>query len=183
MALRTPLTGCFWWVVGCRFISIDLLVYIYWNFGSNKNTVPEIYSVDILKDDISNSGILMNIWLKAIPGNIRLDQDVFKTSWSRPTYLPWPYVFNTSSRRFQDDLKTFCQDIFKMFSNRLQDVFQKRPQDVFKRSSKHLQDVLQRCLKTFSKCIIRLICLPGSHVWRMYGQCRKIASVIKISQV
>ena len=58
----------------------------------------------------------------------RLDQDeyvrlsltssenAFKTSWSRPIYLSWPYVFKVSSRRLQD---------------------------VFKTSSKHLQDVLK----------------------------------------
>ena len=40
--LRTPLTSGFWWVVGCRFICIDLLDSIYWNFRSNKNTALEI---------------------------------------------------------------------------------------------------------------------------------------------
>ena len=29
-------------------------------------------------------------------------EDVFKTSWSRPIYSSWPYVFKTSSRRLQD---------------------------------------------------------------------------------
>ena len=71
------------------------------------------------------------------PANIRLDEDVFKTSWSRPIYSSWPYVFKTSSRRFQDVFKTSSrrlQDVFKTFSRRLQDVF--------KTSSRRLQDVL-----------------------------------------
>ena len=88
-----------------------------------------------------------------IPANIRLDedvlktsfvfvfvsrrrlQDVFKTSWARPIYLSWPYVFKTSSRRFQD--------VFKTSSRRFEDVF--------KMSSRHLQDVLQRYLQDVSK--------------------------------
>ena len=65
---------------------------------------------------------------------IRL-QDVFKTSWSRPIYWSWLYVFKTSSRRLvktssrrlaktssihlQDVFKTSCKDIFKMFSRRI----------------------------------------------------------------
>ena len=45
-------------------------------------------------------------------------QDVFKTSWSRPIYSSWPYVFKTSLRCLQDIFKTSCKDIFKMFSRR-----------------------------------------------------------------
>ena len=37
-----------------------------------------------------------------------------KTSWSRPIYSSWPYVFKTSSRRFQN--------VFKTSSRRFQDV-------------------------------------------------------------
>ena len=54
-----------------------------------------------------------------------------KTSWSRPIYLSWPYVFKTSSRRFQDAFQTF-EDVFKMSSRPLQDVLQRYLQDVFK---------------------------------------------------
>ena len=63
-------------------------------------------------------------------------QDVFKTSWSRPIYLSWPYVFKTFSRRLQD--------IFKTSSRSLQGVFNtssRRFEDVFKMSSRHFQDV------------------------------------------
>ena len=72
-------------------------------------------------------------------------EDVFKTSWSRPIYSSWSYVFKTSSRRFQD--------VFKTPSRRFEDVF--------KMSSRHLQDVLQRCLqdafKTYNQFILFLL--------------------------
>ena len=49
-------------------------------------------------------------------------EDVFKTSWSRPIYSSWQYVFKASSRRFQDIFKTSSrcfQDLFKTSSKRL----------------------------------------------------------------
>ena len=49
-------------------------------------------------------------------------EDVFKTSWSRPISSFWPYVFKTSSRRFEDAFKTssrHLQDVFKTFWRRL----------------------------------------------------------------
>ena len=70
-------------------------------------------------------------------------QDVFKMSWSRPIYSSCPYVFKTSSRRFQDVFKTSCKNVFKTSSRRLQDVF--------KTSSRHLQDVLPRRLQNVFK--------------------------------
>ena len=54
-------------------------------------------------------------------------EDVFKMSSSRLTCSSWSYVFKTSSRRFQDVLKTFSR----------------RFQDVLKTSSRHLQDVFK----------------------------------------
>ena len=81
-----------------------------------------------------------------------------KTSWSRPIYSSWLYVFKTSSRRFQDVFKTSCKNVFKTSSRRLQDVLKtssKRLQDVlknvFKTSSRRLQDVLQRYLQDVFK--------------------------------
>ena len=100
----------------------------------------------------------------AFPANIRLDEDVLKTSfvfvfrrrlqdvliktnmfalalrlqktsWSRPIYSSWPYVFKTSSRRFQD--------VFKTSSRRFQDVFKTSCKNVFKTSSRRLQDVFK----------------------------------------
>ena len=91
-----------------------------------------------------------------------------KTSWSRPVYLPWPYVFKTSSRRFQDVLKTPWKKVFKTSSRYLQDVFNtssEHPQDVLLR---RLQDVFNMSckdvFKTFSRRTIRLNCLPRSRI-------------------
>ena len=95
---------------------------------------------------------------KTIPANIRLDEDLLKTSWrrlqdvliktniftllirlqktssrpwSRPIYSSWSYVFKTS-----------CQDVFKMSWRRLHYVFRKRLKHVFfKMSSRRLQDI------------------------------------------
>ena len=73
-------------------------------------------------------------------------EDVFrlrlqKTSWSRPIYSSWSYVFKTSSRRFQDVFKTPSRRLAKTSSRRLA-----------KTSSRHLQDVLLRHLfKTSSR--------------------------------
>ena len=79
------------------------------------------------------------------------------TSWSRPIYSSWSYVFETSSRSFQDFLK-------KTSSKHLQDV-SKMFQDVFKTSSWHLQDFFKtssrktsrksvfKTFKTFWRCL------------------------------
>ena len=85
-------------------------------------------------------------------------QDVFKTSWSRPIYLSWPYVFKMSSRHFQDIFKTSCKNVLKTSSIRLK----KRLQDIFKTSSRRFEDVFSTSckdiLKTFSRRIIKLNC-------------------------
>ena len=86
-------------------------------------------------------------------------EDVFKTSWSRPIYLSWPYVFKTSSRRLQD--------VFKTFSRRLQDLFKtfwRRLQDLFKASSRRLQDFL----KTFQDVFKTSSRLPAKISWRRF---------------
>ena len=115
--------------------------------------------------------------------------------WTNTSVL---FVFNVRlHRRLEDFLKTFfvfvfrrrlqdvliktsifilaisLQDVFKTFLKRLQDVLQKRLQDIFKTSCKDV-------FKMFSRRIIRLNCLPRSHFWEIYGQCKKFASVIKI---
>ena len=110
-------------------------------------------------------------------------EDVFKTFSSRSIYLPYSYVFR---RRLQDVLiKT---NIF-VLAIRLQDVFKTFSRRLAKTSSRHLQDILQRCLqdvfKTYHqvKLLIQVKDLPRSHIWEIYGQCRKFASAIKIFQV
>ena len=57
-------------------------------------------------------------------------EDVFKTSWSKPIYSSWPYVFKTSSRRFQHVFKTSCKSVFKTSSRRLPKMSSKRFWDV-----------------------------------------------------
>ena len=71
-------------------------------------------------------------------------------------YLPWLYVFETSSRRIQDIFKKTSRRPAKTCSRRLKDVLNqdqyirfgyassKRLQDVFKTSLRRLQDVLPR---------------------------------------
>ena len=122
-------------------------------------------------------------------------EDVFKTSWLRPIYSFGPYDFKRSSRRLAKTSSRHPQDVLKTSSRCLQDVLKTSCQDVFKTScknvfkasSKRVQDIFKTSckdvFKTFSRRIFRLNCLPRSHFWEIFGQCRKFASVMKISQV
>ena len=125
---------------------------------------------------------LVQKWQKTFhnnPANIRLDEDVFKTSWSRRIYsIYWCVfrrrlqdvmiktnifvlvirlqdVFKTSSRRLQDVLSRHLQNIFKTSSRRLAKTSSRHFQYVFKTFSRRLQDVFKtssrRLAKTFSK--------------------------------
>ena len=125
-----------------------------------------------------------------IPANIRLDEDVLKTSFVfvfRRRFDQGEYVRlsltssedvfkassrrlgqdqyipvgHTSSRRLQDIFKTSCQDVFKTFSRRLQDVLEKRLQDIFKTSCKDI-------FKTLSRHIIKLNC-SCQHVFEKHS--------------
>ena len=42
-------------------------------------------------------------------------EDVLKTSWSRPIYSSWLYIFKTSSRRLAKRSSRHLQDVFKTF--------------------------------------------------------------------
>ena len=66
-----------------------------------------------------------------------------KASWSRPIYSSWPYVFKTSSRRFQDVFKTYSRRLAITSSRHFEDVFKKSCKNVFKTSSRRLKDVLK----------------------------------------
>ena len=77
-------------------------------------------------------------------------EDVFKTSWSRPIYSSWLYVFKTSSRRFQDVFKTSSRRLAKTSSRHLQDVLLRRFQEVFKTSSRLLAKMCSRRLSKMS---------------------------------
>ena len=92
-------------------------------------------------------------------------EDVLKTSWSRPIYSSWPYVFKTSSRRFQDVLQKRLQDIFKTSSKRLQDVLK----NVFKTSSRRLQDVLQRYLQDVFKTYHQVKLFLLTRLWETFN--------------
>ena len=78
--------------------------------------------------------------------NIRLShtssEDVFKTSWSRPIYSSWPYVFRTYSRHFRDVLKTS--------SKRFQDVFKRSCKNNFQTSSRRLEKIFSRTFQDVS---------------------------------
>ena len=104
------------------------------------------------------------------PANIRLDEDVLKTSWKRLSSSSSEDVFrlrlqSKSSRHLQDVFKTYYQ--FKVF---LVTKFQ----DIFETYSKLFWDVLLRWLFRGG--------LPRSHFREIYGQCAKFPRVIKISQ-
>ena len=112
------------------------------------------------------------------PANIRLDedvlktsfifvfrrrlQDVFKTSWSRRIYSPNSYVFR---RRLQDVL---IKTNIVVLVIRLLDVLPGSLQNVLKRSSRHLAKVpsrhLQDVFKTLSKS------LPDKDFWQKHLQ-------------
>ena len=96
----------------------------------------------------------------------RLDQDKYirhsHTSldvWSRSIYSSLPYVFKTSSRRFQDVFKTSSRCLAKTSLRRLQNVlktscknvFKTSSEDIFKSSPRHLQDFLQKYLQDVFK--------------------------------
>ena len=58
-------------------------------------------------------------------------EDVFKTSWLRPIYSSWPYVFKTSSKRLAKTSSRHTQDVFKTSLRRLPDLLQRYLEDVF----------------------------------------------------
>ena len=92
------------------------------------------------KNFIVISAQIINIILTIcyFPANIRLDEDVLKTSWRRldqEEYVRLSLtsledVFKTSSRRFQDILPRRLQDVLKTSSRRLAKI-----------SSRHFQDI------------------------------------------
>ena len=110
-----------------------------------------------------------------VPANIRLDEDVLKTSWRRLSSSSSKEVFKTSSRRLDEDkyilvnlrlrktssrclqnilvktnifvLSILLQDVLQ---KRLQDVFKTFCQDVFKTSRKYVLKTSSRCFEDVS---------------------------------
>ena len=85
-----------------------------------------------------------------------------KTSWSRPIYWSWSYVFKASWKHFQNVFKTSSRHFQDVLPRRLENVFKTSCKNVFNKSSRHfddvfktflshLQDVLQRCLQDIFK--------------------------------
>ena len=91
-------------------------------------------------------------------------EDVFATSWSRPIYSSWPYIFKMSSRCFQDIFKTSCINVFKTFSRHLQDILHKRLQDIFKTSSR-------RCGNVFKTSSRRLAKTSSRRLAKIFSRC------------
>ena len=79
-----------------------------------------------------------------------------KTSWSRPIYSSWPYVFKTSSRRLAKMSSRHLQDVFKTFSRRFQDVFKTSWQDVFKTSWDVFKTSFINVFKTSSRRLAKM---------------------------
>ena len=110
-----------------------------------------------------------------VPANIRLDEDVLKTSWRRLSSSSSKEVFKTSWRRLDEDkyilvnlrlrktssrclqnilvktnifvLSILLQDVLQ---KRLQDVFKTFCQDVFKTSRKYVLKTSSRCFEDVS---------------------------------
>ena len=143
--------------------------------------------------------VMQKITEKYYPLNFHLDEDVFhlrlpgffNTSWSRPIYSSWPYVFKTfskrlakmSSRHLKDGLPRCLQDVFKTSSRGLaktssrplQDLLQRYLQDVFKTYHQvnlfllaSLQEVLQRRLSTDGFAQVTLL----RNLWSVYKICK-----------
>ena len=69
-------------------------------------------------------------------------EDVFKTSWLRPIYSSWAFVFKTSSRRLQDVFKTSSISLLKTSSKHLQDICNTSCKGICKTYSTHIIKVL-----------------------------------------
>ena len=127
----------------------------------NTFIIPFILRASVYKNSFSTC------FSAKIPANIRLDEDVLKTSWRRLSSSSSEDVFTTSSRRLGQDeyvrlSLTSSEDVFKTSSRRLgqgqyiclghmslrclQDVFNtfsRRPQDIFKTFWRRLQDIFK----------------------------------------
>ena len=141
----------------------QLLEGNYWHGKTNTNTIEQ--------------KIFRNY-----PANIRLDEDVLKTSWRRLSSSCSEDAFKTSSRRLDQDeylhlsltSSRHLQDVFKTYYQ-VKVFLVTQFQDIFETYSKRFWDVLLRRLSTGG--------LPMSHFREIYGHCAKFPRVIKISQV
>ena len=148
--------------------SQDIQFFIFKPFSTN---APLLYPVKHQKTSVFlmfSGGIEVKHCLKmGYPANIRLDEEVLKTSFAFVfrrrlqdvlikasifvLVICLQDVFKTFWRRLQDVLprrlqnifKTYWKYVFKTSSRRFQDVFKTFCEYVFKTSSRHLQDVFK----------------------------------------
>ena len=130
------------------------------------------------------------LWRGHIPANIRLDEDILKTSLRRLSSLFSEDIFKKSSRRLDQDkyiylTHTSSEDAFKTSSRRLdQDqyirlghTFLIRLQDVFNTSSRHLQDVLPGRLQDIFKTSCKDVFKDVFKTYHQVKLCQGFASV------
>ena len=137
--------------------SQDIQFFIFKPFLTN---FPLLYPLKHQKTSVFlmfSGGIEVKHCLKmSYPANIRLDEEVLKTSFA--------FVFR---RRLQDVLiktsifvlviclqdvfKTSCQDVFKTSLKGLQDIFKTSCKNIFKTSSGRLQDVFKTSSRRLAK--------------------------------
>ena len=153
--------------------SQDIQFFIFKPFSIN---VPLLYPLKHQKTSVFlmfSGGIEVKHCLKmGYPANIRLDEEVLKTSFAfvfrrrLQDVLIKTNIFTilirlqkTSSRRLDQDQyirlghmsSRRLQDVFKTSSKHLQDVLEKRLQDIFKTSSRRLANTSSRRLQDIFK--------------------------------
>ena len=113
-----------------------------------------------------------------VPGNIRLDEDV----WRRLSSSSSQDVLKTSSRRLHHDeyvrlSLTSSEDVFKtswsrpIYSSRsyIFKTSSRRFQDIFKTSSRHFQDVLQRYRQDVFKTYHQVKLFLLTRLWEAFN--------------
>ena len=125
------------------------------------------------------------------PANIRLDEDVLKTSWRHLSSSSSEDVFKTSSRRLDQDeyvrlSLTSSENVFKTFSSRLgqdqyirfghtslrsfQDVFKTSSRRLANTSSRHLQDVFKTSSRRLDKRLQDIFKTSCKDIFKMFSR-------------
>ena len=114
--------------------------------------------------------VLKTSWRRLSPSS---SEDVFKTSWSRRIHLPYSYVFR---RRLEDVFKTsWSRPIysslsytFKTTSRRLAKTSLRHLEDDFKTFSRRLQDVFKTSLRRLAKTSSRRLAKSLQDLFKTY---------------
>ena len=93
-------------------VNLKLLHFLFWTKGSYQSS-----NFDTFRSKHSSwwrrlKDVLMTSFVFVFRRRL---QDVFKTSWSRPIYSSWLYVFKTTSRRLAKTSSRHLQDVFKTY--------------------------------------------------------------------